>query len=179
MRVNVVSTEQTYVRLALELRPKICVIENVQQFKSAPVFDAAIKGLQGGGYITAHKVLNSADFGVPQQRKRLFVLGIRSDVALKIDLVKEDDLEQLFPAGQSDVIATVREALDGILAPPEERDFLLSSMRRSAHYEVLKAIPKNPPKKTRMSMIESISNGNLTFHWIERVGFAPARQSPR
>jgi hypothetical protein len=154
MRVNVVSTEQTYVRLALELRPKICVIENVQQFKSAPVFDAAIKGLQGGGYITAHKVLNSADFGVPQQRKRLFVLGIRSDVALKIDLVKEDDLEQLFPAGQSDVIATVREALDGILAPPEERDFLLSSMRRSAHYEVLKAIPKNPPKKTRMSMID-------------------------
>ena len=65
-----------YVRLALELRPKVCVIENVQQFKSAPVFDAAIKGLQDGGYITAHKVPNSVDFGVPQQRKRLFVLAI-------------------------------------------------------------------------------------------------------
>ena len=63
-----------YIRLALELRPKVCVIENVQQFKSAPVFDAAIKGLQGCGYITSHKVLNSVDFGVPQQRKRLFIL---------------------------------------------------------------------------------------------------------
>ena len=143
-----------YIRLTLKLRPKVCVIENVQQFKSAPVFDAAIKGLQDGGYITAHKVLNSVDFGVPQQRKRLFVLGIRSDVALKIGLTKEGDLDQLFPVGQSDVITTVREALDGILAPPEERDFLLSSMRRSSHYEVLKAIPKNPPKKTRMSMID-------------------------
>ena len=28
-------------------------------------------------------------------------------------------------------------------------------MRRSSHYEVLKAIPKNPPKKTRMSMVDS------------------------
>ena len=143
-----------YIRLVLELHPKICVIENVQQFKSAPVFDAAIKGLQDGGYITAHKVLNSVDFGVPQQRKRLFVLGIRSDVALKIGLATEGDLEQLFPAGQPDVITTVREALDGIAVPPEERDFLLSSMRRSSHYEVLKAIPKNPPKKTRMSMLD-------------------------
>ncbi|MDC0986910.1 DNA (cytosine-5-)-methyltransferase [Alphaproteobacteria bacterium] len=143
-----------YVRLALELRPKICVIENVQQFKSAPVFNAAIKGLQDGGYITAHKVLNSVDFGVPQQRKRLFILGIRNDVAVKIGLTKEADLEQLFPTGQGGATTTVKEALDGIAVPPEERDFLLSSMRRSSHYEVLKAIPKNPPKKTRMSMLD-------------------------
>ena len=143
-----------YVRLALELRPKICVIENVQQFKSAPVFDAAIKGLHDGGYITAHKVLNSVDFGVPQQRKRLFVLGIRSDIALKVGLKKEGDLDQLFPVGQSDANTTVQDALDGISVSPEERDFLLSSMRRSSHYEVLKAIPKNPAKKTRMSMLD-------------------------
>ena len=110
-----------YVRLALTARPKICVIENVQQFKSAPVFKETIRKLKEGGYKTVHRVLNSSDFGVPQRRKRLFILGIRNDVAEKVGLKNKGDLESLFPEPQPDTISTVREALDGTVVPPEER----------------------------------------------------------
>ena len=143
-----------YVRLALTVRPKICVIENVQQFKSAPVFKETIKRLTEGGYKTIHRVLNSSDFGVPQRRKRLFILGIRNDVSKKVGLKTKDEFEGLFPTPNPDEALTVREALDGIVTPAEERDFLLTSMRRSSHYEVLKEIPKNPSKKMRMSMVD-------------------------
>ena len=35
------------------------------------------------GYKVQYKVLNAADFGVPQKRKRLFIIGIRSDLGIE------------------------------------------------------------------------------------------------
>ena len=41
-----------------------------------PAFlDAVLKGFKNAGYKTNHFVLNSADYGVPQKRNRLFIIG--------------------------------------------------------------------------------------------------------
>ena len=141
-----------YVKLAQRIEPKICVIENVQQFQSAPVFEQSMRWLRSIGYKVNHKVLNSVDYGVAQQRKRLFVIGIRNDIADQIGITSEDQILDLFPQ-KNEEQSTVRDALKGVDVSNVEREFLLTHMRRSSHYEVLKAIPKNPPKKTRMSML--------------------------
>ena len=77
-----------FVRLVLELRPKAFLMENVPGMQSgatAAIFEHALERWQNEepGYVitTPVRTLNAADFGVPQSRERLFVLGIRRDIA--------------------------------------------------------------------------------------------------
>jgi len=76
-----------YVRLVKELRPKFFVFENVKGLTQGPhkkFLDELIAELEGAGYkvLKDYKVLNAADYSVPQDRKRLFLLGARADVEL-------------------------------------------------------------------------------------------------
>lgn len=64
-----------------ELRPKYFLIENVpglQDIDSGRQLEAALERLADKGYgIIGPFVLNAADYGVPQDRKRLFIIGAR------------------------------------------------------------------------------------------------------
>ncbi|MCZ8077306.1 MAG: DNA cytosine methyltransferase [Paucibacter sp.] len=76
-----------YVRLVSELKPKYCVFENVKGLtlgKHAQFLDELIEALGRAGYdvLLPYKVLNAADFGVPQSRQRLFLIGARRGQAL-------------------------------------------------------------------------------------------------
>jgi len=69
-----------FVRIVSEVQPQAFIMENVKglasvKFKS--YLDKAIEDLKALGYNVNHTVLNSADYGVPQFRKRLFVVGMR------------------------------------------------------------------------------------------------------
>lgn len=70
-----------FVRFVIELRPAAFVMENVPGllFKNhCGVFFAALAQLSERGYVTAYSILNAADYGVPQKRRRLFAVGVRS-----------------------------------------------------------------------------------------------------
>jgi DNA (cytosine-5)-methyltransferase 1 len=74
-----------YVRLVKELNPKYCVFENVKGLtlgKHAQFLDELIAALGDAGYsvLTPYRVLNAADYGVPQDRRRLFLVGTRKDL---------------------------------------------------------------------------------------------------
>jgi DNA (cytosine-5)-methyltransferase 1 len=76
-----------YVRLVKELCPKYFVFENVKGLtlgKHAEFLDELIAALEGEGYeiLLPYRVLNAADFGVPQDRRRLFLLGARRGFAI-------------------------------------------------------------------------------------------------
>jgi DNA (cytosine-5)-methyltransferase 1 len=76
-----------YVRLVTELQPKYFVFENVKGLtlgKHACFLDELINALHESGYqvLLPHKVLNAADFGVPQDRRRLFLIGARAGQGL-------------------------------------------------------------------------------------------------
>jgi len=72
---------------ALELQPRLFLMENVPGMKSArqqdvSFLDAAARRLQAGGYVTTLWQLNSAAFGVPQERTRCFLVAAAPDVEL-------------------------------------------------------------------------------------------------
>lgn len=64
-------------RFAKELSPKHIIIENVVEMQSWSEHPNLIKELWDLGYYVKEEPLNSADFGVPQARKRLFLLCSR------------------------------------------------------------------------------------------------------
>jgi DNA (cytosine-5)-methyltransferase 1 len=69
-----------YVRVVREARPEAFVLENVQglTYKThAKQFDRLLRSLGELGYNPQWKVLLAADYGVPQLRRRVFVVGRR------------------------------------------------------------------------------------------------------
>ena len=76
-----------YVRLVLELQPRHFLMENVAGLtvgKHRQLLTEVIDLLSDGGYqvLTPYRVLQAADYGTPQSRKRLILLGARADVPL-------------------------------------------------------------------------------------------------
>jgi DNA (cytosine-5)-methyltransferase 1 len=67
-----------YLRIVKEVRPDWVVFENVNgilETEKGFFFQSVLNKLSDAGYTTSHWVLNAADFGVPQRRWRLFVIG--------------------------------------------------------------------------------------------------------
>jgi DNA (cytosine-5)-methyltransferase 1 len=78
---------QHFVRLVSEIQPKYCLFENVKGLtlgKHVKFLDELITALQDIGYQvqSPYRVLNAVDFGVPQNRQRLFLMAARSDQIL-------------------------------------------------------------------------------------------------
>ena len=65
-------------------KPKVIFCENV---KGLPIHDKGrtlktiLGALEEGGYIPFYKVLNSKNFGVPQNRERIYIVAFREDIA--------------------------------------------------------------------------------------------------
>jgi len=71
----------SYIRLVEEIRPKAFVIENVPGlvglFKGE-IKDSIIEKFSNMGYKVTYKILLASDFGVPQNRKRVFFIGLEN-----------------------------------------------------------------------------------------------------
>lgn len=71
-----------YSRLISEARPKFFVLENVPGLISRPHRGSLVKLLgllSGSGYDVSYGVLNAGQYGVPQSRDRVFIVGYRKD----------------------------------------------------------------------------------------------------
>lgn len=78
------------VRIAKEKQPKVFIAENVKgllTLKKGAIFKKVCDAFEEAGYTLYHKLINSADYGVPQKRERVILIGIRKDL----------DLEYTFP----------------------------------------------------------------------------------
>jgi DNA (cytosine-5)-methyltransferase 1 len=70
------------VRVVREALPKYFVFENVPGLISmarGQVINQICRELAGCGYDVQWDVLNAADYGVPQDRRRIFFIGVRND----------------------------------------------------------------------------------------------------
>jgi len=76
-----------FLRIVRDMRPKYCVLENVKGLtvgKHAQFLSELIEELKKCHYnvLLPYRVLNAADYGVPQNRERLFLIAARNDQKL-------------------------------------------------------------------------------------------------
>lgn len=70
-------------RILNEKRPKAILLENVKQLvkhKNGNTFKTILTVLNDLGYSIEYKVLNALDFGLPQKRERVIIVGFRKSV---------------------------------------------------------------------------------------------------
>jgi len=110
------------IRLVKKNKPKAFIFENVKGLydpRNKGSLDLIISEFRKCGYDVFHKVLNAYDFGLPQNRDRLFIVGIRADIKL--------DFNFPMPTSNSKPLAKIFDNLD----------------IKSSHLKKKKFIPKN------------------------------------
>ena len=69
-------------RIIKELRPRYAIAENVKALTSTKFkneFATVLSSLEEAGYNNYWRVLNAKDYGIPQNRERVFIVSIRRD----------------------------------------------------------------------------------------------------
>jgi len=136
-----------FARALDRIKPKAFIVENVSgmvRCNFRHLLEDQIKVFSEAGYRVKAEVLNASDFGVAQERRRIFIVGLRSDLGY----------DYVFPAPTHEGAAsrvTIAQALSGMPDWPEgefyARDFhwyYLSRDRRRGWDEVSKTIVANP-----------------------------------
>lgn len=82
-----------YARVLKAKQPKYFLVENVAGIQSGKGFKEnfcqnILPTFQGCGYKLKYTILNASDFGVPQNRKRVIIIGQRNDINKSIDFPK-------------------------------------------------------------------------------------------
>lgn len=104
-----------YLRILEDKKPKFFVAENVPGMLS-PTHIKAFLNIRDmfieAGYNVNYKLLNSNDYGVPQERKRVILVGYREDLDMEFDF---DKLTEIVPKPTlRDAIADLPEPMPGL-----------------------------------------------------------------
>lgn len=79
-----------YIRCLMQIKPKFFIMENVKGMLTlgkGEVFSQIKQDFEAAGYQVYHSLVNARDYGVPQIRERVFLIGVRNDI----------DFEYIFP----------------------------------------------------------------------------------
>lgn len=113
-------------RILKEKRPPAFMLENVRNLTAhdgGNTFKVIIAHLEALGYHTYSKVLNALDYGVPQKRERIIIVGFIDDVKFKFPLPVETEK---------------RKTLADILEPKVEKKYYVRDEIKKARLERLK-----------------------------------------
>lgn len=80
------------IRLVEEIKPRAVMLENVRGFldpKFADYREHILKSIGELGYKVQIKLLNACDYGVPQLRPRVIIVGIRNDIKTEFEYPEE------------------------------------------------------------------------------------------
>lgn len=99
-------------RILRDVRPNYVLLENVDRLINSPSanrgrdFAVILKGLDSLDYIVEWRIVNAADYGFPQKRRRIFILAYQKDSpaakkigATKLDADEAIDLKGLMALG--------------------------------------------------------------------------------
>jgi DNA (cytosine-5)-methyltransferase 1 len=78
-------------------KPKFIILENVQgllKHDNGKTFQKIQEDIGGAGYTMTYKVLVCSDYGLPQMRKRLFIVGVRNDISEGKDVAQILNLDE-------------------------------------------------------------------------------------
>lgn len=140
-----------YVRVLNGLLPKVCVSENVKGLthgKSKDIRDEILR-LVGENYDVDYRVLSSKNFGVPQNRERFIMVGVRKDLKMS----------PVFPESHGTYIP-VRHAFDGMQQDEVQRVWLIEQGKKYKNMQLIVDIP-NPGDRHPIRF-------NQQRNWLDR-----------
>lgn len=115
-----------YLSVVNRYKPKVFIFENVPGMLSAipdgtPIINLIKKGFDSIGYeivddIKEYAKINASDYGVPQHRERLIILGIRKDISKKPQEILHDFYTKNLPKYKVKKRKTVGEAIGDLPA---------------------------------------------------------------
>ena len=84
------------IRIVEKLKPKYVIWENVKNLlskKHRHNFDSYLEIMENLGYKNYYQVLNAKDYGIPQNRERVFTISIRNDIDKEFVFPKKQELK--------------------------------------------------------------------------------------
>lgn len=102
-----------YIRMILDIKPRFFVMENVGGLLSPrgrPYLEQLKLRCEEAGYVIKRDKLTASDFGVPQSRKRVFIVGEKID---------DGESHFSFPQGKGIPQKTVRDAIEDLMYKDE------------------------------------------------------------
>jgi DNA (cytosine-5)-methyltransferase 1 len=137
-----------YLRAIRENKPKFFIYENVKNIISSKhkiTFDLFIKELHEYGYKTYYEVLNAKHYNIPQNRERVFVVGIRNDIDKGFIFPKKMELQYKLKDVLEEVVDEKFYITDGILESLLEKgmndlNFGIANNPRSREYNGFKEV---------------------------------------
>lgn len=102
------------IRIVGKLRPKYVIWENVKNLLSAKHrhnFDAYLETMKALGYTNYYQVLNAKDYGIPQNRERVFIISIlgehkpfvfpeKQELEIRLKDLLDDEVEEKYYLSQ-------------------------------------------------------------------------------
>ncbi|MGI8514627.1 MAG: DNA cytosine methyltransferase [Acidimicrobiia bacterium] len=175
---------QMYTRVLREARPRAFILENVYALTfnnkaSRPAYDRLLHEIDEAGYAFTAGVLNAADYGIPQLRPRLFVVGVPKGKPLpRLPEPTHTGAWERRRTGASANGAphiTAGEAIEGIVSDPEPEEVL------RGQYAAL--LPDIPPGDNYLFYTAKRGHRDPQFEWRSRywsflLKLAPNRPSP-
>ena len=141
-----------FIRVAKDIKPKVIVAENVKGItfgEATKKLNEFIKAFESIGYYVTYKVLNAADFGVPQARERTIFICVREDVADAIGL-SFLNLVGIFP-GEFGYQISMEDAIENIKNDENEIKELKEYYEGSFQKKFLDPIPFRPKRHMKPS----------------------------
>ena len=80
------------VRIVKSKQPLVFIAENVKgllTLHKGEIFKKICKAFETAGYVLSYKLINSADYGVPQKRERIILVGFRKDLGIIFEFPEE------------------------------------------------------------------------------------------
>ena len=181
----------SYAKIVAKLNPKFILMENVKSMITlydGKFKDSVLNTFQGLGYDMFYVVLDTADYGVPQHRQRVFFFGSKLDANIEVpkpthgkgrkpyavlgdcimDLVgKENMVKNHVPLNHSEkVIRRYRLILEGSRLPKPE--LLPADIRRTNFGNSYKRLDRNSPSLTMVP-----GNNSFPIHPTEDRSLTP------
>ncbi|MGD0880123.1 MAG: DNA cytosine methyltransferase [Acidimicrobiales bacterium] len=173
---------QAYTRVLAEARPRAFLLENVYALTynnkaSAPAFARLLREIEGAGYQCQWGVLNAADYGVPQLRPRLFIVGTRKGDRLPglPEPTHSGTWERRQSATTGLPHVTTGQALEGLADIPEREEVVRGQWGH--------LLPGVPPGQNYLFYTAKRGHPKPLFEWRSRywsflLKLDPNRPSP-
>ncbi len=158
---------QAFTRVLAEARPRFFILENVYALTfnnkaSRPAFNRLLQEIEQAGYRYRWDVLNAADYGVPQARPRLFIVGSRKQEQLP-ELPSPTHFgrwERRNTGGGHVPHVTAGDVLEGLVTEPESEEVVRGSWGH--------LLPQIPPGDNYLHFTAERGHPQPVFNWRSR-----------